>query len=77
MSVHNYAALFGAACVACLAPGQAAHGQTSAERAQVSLDDAFARTLGQTPVLKATEAAREAADGVGALRGTVGHVAGE
>lgn len=62
MSVHNYAALFGAACVACLAPGQAAHGQTSAGRVEVTLDDAFARTLGETPVLRATEAAREAAD---------------
>lgn len=62
MSVYHHAALLGAACVACLAPGQAAHGQASAERPQISLDDAFARALGETPVLRASEAAREAAD---------------
>lgn len=62
MSVYHHAALLGAACVACLAPGQTAHGQASAERPQISLDDAFARALGETPVLRASEAAREAAD---------------
>lgn len=62
MSVYHHAALLGAACVACLAPGQAAYGQASADRPQVSLDDAFARSLGETPVLRASEAAREAAD---------------
>lgn len=62
MSVYHHAALLGAACVACLAQGQAAYGQASADRPQVSLDDAFARSLGETPVLRASEAAREAAD---------------
>lgn len=62
MSVYHHAALLGAACVACLVPGQAAYGQAPAERPQISLDDAFARSLGETPVLKATEAAREVAD---------------
>lgn len=62
MSVYHHAALLGAACVACLVPGQAAYGQAPAGQPQISLDDAFARSLGETPVLKATEAAREAAD---------------
>jgi cobalt-zinc-cadmium efflux system outer membrane protein len=62
VSVYHHAALLGAACVACLAQGQAAYGQASADRPQVSLDDAFARSLGETPVLRASEAAREAAD---------------
>ena len=62
MSIYQYAALFGAACAACLAPGQAAYGQAPAERPQISLADAFARALGETTVLRASEAAREAAD---------------
>ncbi len=62
MSVFHHAALLGAACAACLAPGQTAHGQTPAERPQINLDDAFARSLRDTPVLRASEASREAAD---------------
>lgn len=62
MSVYHHAALYGAACAACLASGQAAYGQASAERPLISLDDALARSLGDTPVLRASEAASEAAD---------------
>lgn len=62
MSVYHHAALLGAACVACLVPGQAAYGQAPAGQPQISLDDAFARSLGEAPVLRASEASREAAD---------------
>lgn len=62
MSSHHYAALVGAACAACLASGQVAYGQAAADGPQISLADAFARSLGETPVLRASEAAREAAD---------------
>jgi len=61
VKVYRYAALFGAACAACLSSGQAAHGQTPAVGGQISLDDAFARSLGEAPILRAAEAAREAA----------------
>ena len=62
MSSHHYAALVGAACAACLASGQVAYGQAAADGPQISLADAFARSLGETPVVRASEAAREAAD---------------
>lgn len=62
MSSYNRAALLGAACVACLIPGQAAYGQTPTGQLPISLDVAFARALGETPVLRASDADREAAE---------------
>ena len=62
MSVHNYAVLFGTVWAACLILGQAAHGQTAGERAQLSLSEALTRSLTGTPLLKAEEAARDVAE---------------
>lgn len=62
MSFHRYAALLGAACAACLALGQAAYGQASQQGPTLDLEAAFARALGETPVLKVSEAARVAAE---------------
>lgn len=62
MSFHRYAALLGAACAACLIPGQAAYGQAPQQGPTLDLEGAFARALGDTPVLRVSEAAREAAE---------------
>jgi cobalt-zinc-cadmium efflux system outer membrane protein len=60
VSFHRYAALFGAACAACLSLGHAAHGQEPVQGPALGLQDAFARALGETPVLKASDAALQA-----------------